>query len=189
MTARDGPVNGPVTGVVLQDRGGTPLVTLTVPGIVVRLVAVGTIAVALAVLHRVAPEIPWWPSLATLVLAVGSAAMPDSAVGLVTLGALAAWWLVAVDEPAVWWALVVACCCLVFHVALAHAAAGPSGFGSTRAVVRRLATRCGAVLLVTAGVAAVAGVAKEWGEPPALVVGITLALVGAAPWFAARRGG
>jgi hypothetical protein len=139
------------------------------------------------VLHRQSLDALWWPSLALLVLAVGSAGLPDSGVGLVTLGGLAGWWLVAVPEPTVWPALVVSCCGLVFHVALAHAAAGPTGFAPTRTAVRRLAVRCGAVLLVTGGVAAVAEAAEEWGEPPALVVGLTLALVGALPWLYIRR--
>ncbi len=180
-------MSNPVTGFVLQDRDGTPLLTLTVPGIVVRILTVAPVAVALVVLHLEAPDAWWWPSLALLVLAIGSAALPDSGVGLVTLGGLVAWWLIAVQEPAVWWAFLVSCCGLVFHVALAHAAAGPSGCGPTRAVVRRLATRCAGVLAATAALAVVVEVAEEGGDPPALVVGVTLALVGALPWLAARR--
>lgn len=179
-------MNSPVTGFVLQDRDGTPLLTLSIPGIVVRLLTVAPVVIALVVLHAIEPDAVWWPSLALVVLAIGSALLPDSSVGLATLGGLVAWWLVAVPEPDVWWALLVSCCGLVFHVALAHAAAGPSGFGPTRAVVGRLAMRCGGVLLVTTGVAAVVEVAEEWGEPPAVVVGITLALVGALPWLAVR---
>jgi hypothetical protein len=175
-----------VTGFVLEDRDGTPLLTLTVPGIVVRLLAVTPVVVTLAVLHRSAPDAVWWPSLALVVVAVGSAGLPDSVLGLVTLGGLVAWWLVAVQEPAVPGVLVVAGCGLVFHVALAHAAAGPSGFGPTRAAVRRLTARCAALLLFTGGVAAVVEVAEGWGEPPAMVVGVTLALVGALPWLAGR---
>ena len=179
--------NNPVTGFVLEDRDGTQLLTLTIPGIAVRVLTVVPIAVALAELHRVAPDALWWPSFALLVLAVGSAGLPDSSVGLVALGGLVAWWLVAVPEATPWSALVVSCCGLVFHVALAHAAAGPTGFGPTWAVVGRLATRCVAVLLATSGLAAVVVVAEEGGEPPAVVVGITLALVGALPWLAVRR--
>ncbi|MDZ5622976.1 hypothetical protein [Nocardioides bizhenqiangii] len=179
--------NSPVTGFVLEDRDGTQLLTLTIPGIVVRVLTVAPIAVALAELHRVAPDVSWWPSFALLVLAVGSAGLPDSGVGLVTLGGLVAWWLVAVQQPATWSALVVGCCGLVFHVALAHAAAGPPGFAPTRAVVGRLALRCAGVLLATGGVAAVVEVAEEGGEPPVVVVAITLALVGALPWVAVRR--
>ena len=183
-----GPVDSsPVTGFVLEDRDGTPLLTLTVPGVVVRLLAVTPIVVAIAVLHRVAPDVHWWPSLALVVLAIGSAGLPDSILGLVTLGGLAAWWLVAVQDPAVPGTLVVAGCGLVFHVALAHAAAGPSGFGPTRAAVRRLTARCAALLLFTGGVAAVVEVADEWDDSPALVVAATLALVGTLPWLAARR--
>ena len=122
-----------------------------------------------------------------MLLAAVSAALPDSAAGLLTLGGMVAWWLVAVEEPAVWWALLVAGCGLMFHATLAHAAAGPAGCTPTWAVVGRLARRCAAVLLVTAGLALVVEVAEEWGEPPALAVGVTLALVGALPWHAARR--
>lgn len=180
------PSSGPLTGFVLEDRDGTQLLTITIPGVVVRALTIAPVAVAIAVLHRLAPDALWWPSLAVLLLAVGSAALPDSAAGLATLGGLVAWWLVAVPEPGVWSAFVVAACGLVFHVALAHAAAGPPGCGPTLAVVGRLAARCTGVLLATGGVAAVVTAAEDWGEPPALVVGFTLALVGALPWFAAR---
>ncbi len=177
----------PLTGFVLEDRDGTPLLTITVPGIVVRILVVAPVVLALWALHRAAPGTPWWPSLLVALLAVISTEVPDSAAGMVTLGGLVAWWLVSVPEPAVWWGLLVACCGLVFHVTLAHAAAGPPGCRPTRAAVAQLAGRCSVVLLVTAGLATVVEVAEEWGEPPAAIVGITLALVGALPWLAARR--
>jgi hypothetical protein len=180
-------MNAPLTGFVLEDRDGTRLLTVTAPGFVVLVLTVAPVAAALAVLHRVAPGTVWWPSLVVVLLALVAAGLPDSGAGLVTLAALVAWWLIAVPEVLVWWALLVASCGLVFHVALAHAAAGPSGCAPTWATVRGLAARCGVVLLVTAGVALVVEVAEEWGEPPALLVGITLALVGALPWLAARR--
>lgn len=178
----------PVTGLVLADRTGAPLVALTVPGVVTRLATVAPIAVALAVLHRLASDPPWWPSLAVLGLATAAAAFPDSAVGLATLGGLVAWWLVAVEEPAVWWAVLVSGCALVFHVALGHAAAAPAGASPSRGVVGRLAARCGGLLLITVAVAAFAEGANGWGEPPVLAVGLTLALVGALPWLARRSG-
>ncbi len=176
-----------MSGFVLEDREGARLLTITLPGIVVLILTIAPVAIALGALHRVAPDTPWWPSLVLVLLAVISAEVPDSGAGLVTLGGLVGWWLISVQEPTVWWALLVACCGLVFHVALAHAAAGPSGCAPTRAVVTQLAGRCGVVLLMTAGLATVVEVAEEWGEPPALVVGLTLALVGALPWLAARR--
>ena len=177
-------------GWVLEDRDGNRLLTLTVPGIVLRLLTVAPIVVAMAVVHEVAPDTPWWPSVLLVVLAVASAELPDSGVGLMTLGGAGAWWLVAVQEPEVWWGLLVAACLLTFHVALAHAAAGPAGCAPTWGVVRRLGGRCSAVLLVAAGLALVVEVAEDGGEPPAVVVGVTLALVGALPWYAAthRRG-
>jgi len=176
-----------VTGFVLEDRDGTRLLTITVPGIVVRVLTVAPVAIAVGAVHRVAPDdTPWWPSLLLVLLAVVSAELPDSGVGLFTLGGLVAWWLIAVPASAVWWGLLVACCGLVFHAALAHAAAGPRGATPTWAVVARLAQRCAVVLLVTGGLAVVVEVAEEWGEPPALLVGITLTLVGALPWLAAQ---
>jgi len=178
-----------LTGFVLEDRDGTRLLTITIPGIVVRVLTVAPVAIAVGAVHRVAPDTPWWPSLLLVLLAVVSAELPDSGVGLFTLGGLGAWWLIAVPASAVWWGLLVACCGLVFHAALAHAAAGPQGATPTWAVVARLAQRCAVVLLVTGGLAVVVEVAEEWGEPPALLVGITLALVGALPWLAARRTG
>lgn len=171
----------------IEDRSGTTLLTITVPGLVLRLVAVLPVAVALGALHAVAPEAPWWPSVAVGLLAVVAAELPDSGAGLVALGGLVAWWLLAAVDPAAWWSLLVAACCLVSHVALALAAAGPSGCAPTPDVLRRLAVRCGTVLAVTAAVALVVDVAEEWDEPPSLLVGVTLGLVGALPWLAARR--
>jgi hypothetical protein len=179
----------PLTGFVLEDRDGTRLLTITVPGIVVRILTVAPVVVALGALHHVAPGTTWWPSLVVLLLAAVSAEVPYSGAGMVALGGLVAWWLISVHEPAVWWGLLVACCGLGFHSALAHAAAGPSGCTPTWPVVRQLAGRSSVVLLVTAGLAAVVEVAEEWGEPPALLVGLTLALVGALPWLAARHTG
>jgi len=181
------PTTSPVTGFVLTDRDGTQLLTITVPGIVVRLLTVAPVAIAVGALHRVAPDTLWWPSVLLVLMAVVSAALPDTGAGLVTLAGLAAWWLIAVRESEVWWGLLVACCGLVFHAALAHAAAGPPGCTPTWSAVVRLARRCGGVLLVTAGLAVVVEVAEEWGDPPTLVVGLTLALVGALPWLAASR--
>lgn len=178
-----------MTGYVLEDRDGTRLLTITVPGIAVRILTVGPVAIAVGALHRAAPDTVWWPSVVLVLLAAFSAELPDSSAGLVTLGGLAAWWLIAVEEPAVWWALLASCCGLAFHAALAHAAAGPPGCVPTPATVRRLATRCGVVTLVTAGLALVVEVAEGGGEPPQVVVGVTLALVGALPWLAARRAG
>lgn len=178
---------GGVTGFVLEDRDGTRLLTITIPGIVVRILTVAPVAIALGALHRVAPDTLWWPSAILVLLAVVSAELPDSGAGMITLGGLIAWWLISVGEVAAWWALLVAACALVFHTALAHAAAGPPGCAPTWSTVRRLAVRCAAVLLVTSGLALVVEAAEEWGEPPTLMVGITLALVGVLPWLAARR--
>lgn len=175
------------TGFVLEDRDGTRLLTITLPGIVLRLVAVAPVVTAVAAVHVVAPDAPWWPSALLVLLALASTLLPDSGAGLMTLGGTVAWWLVAVEEPAVWWALLVATCGLMFHAALAHAAAGPPGCTPTWAAVGRLTLRCSVVLLMTTGLALVVEIAEEWGEPPALVVGVTLALAGALPWYAARR--
>ena len=171
----------------VEDRSGATLLTITVPGLVTRLLTVLPVAVALGSLHVVSSDVPWWPSAIVGVLAVLSAEVPDSGAGLVTLVGLVAWWLLAVDDASPWWSLLVAACALVFHVALAHAAAGPSGCAPTALVIGRLALRCGVVLAITAAVALVVDVAEEWGEPPSLVVGLTLASVGALPWLAARR--
>lgn len=181
-------MTGPTTGFALEDRDGTPLLAITVPGVVVRLFAVAPIAIAVAALHRVAPpDTPWWPSVLLVLLAALSAGLPDSGAGLATLAGLVAWWLTAVREPEVWWGLLVAGCALVFHATLAHAAAGPSGCAPTGVAVLRMARRCGGVLAATAGLAALVEATEEWGEPPVLVVGVTLALVGVLPWLAARR--
>ncbi|KAA1418611.1 hypothetical protein F0U44_08920 [Nocardioides humilatus] len=174
------------TAFLVEDRDGTRLLTLTVPGIVVRLLTVLPVLVALAALHRIAPGAAWWPSAILAAMAAVSAEVPDSGAGLVTLGGLVAWWLLATDQAGTGWALLVAACGLVFHVALAHAAAGPPGCAPTTAVVARLAVRCAVVLLVTAAIALVVEVAEEWGEPPTLIVGGTLAIVGALPWLAVR---
>ncbi len=175
------------TGFVLEDRDSTRLLIITIPGIVLRVVTISPVVTSVAAVHVVAPGAPWWPSALLVLLALVSTAVPDSAAGLMTLGAMVAWWLIAAEDPTVWWGLLVAACGLMFHAALAHAAAGPTGCTPSWAAVGRLARRCSAVLLVTAGLALVVEVAEEGGEPPALVVGVTLALVGALPWYAASR--
>ncbi|WP_183095923.1 hypothetical protein [Nocardioides stalactiti] len=180
-------MSAPVTGLVVTDRDGSRLLTLTLPGLVTRLCVVLPVFLALVVVDRLAPEAPWWPPLVLVVLAAAAAELPDTSVGLVTLGGLVAWWLHAVTGPSEWWALLVAGCGLAFHTALAHAAAGPPGCTPTWAVVRRLAARCTGVLLVTGALALVVEIAEEGGEPPLLVVGLALALVAALPW-AVRRG-
>ncbi|KAA1425609.1 hypothetical protein [Nocardioides antri] len=176
-----------VTGFVVEDRSGARLLTITVPGVVVRLLTVVPVAVAVLAVHRVAPGTPWWPSVLVVLLAVVAAEVPDSGAGLVTLGGLVGWWLVAVPEPSAGWTFVVACCGLVFHLALAHAAAGPRGCAPSAAVVGRLAARCGGLLAVTGAVAVVAAAAEEWGEPPVVLVALTLALAGALPWLVVWR--
>lgn len=178
-----------VTGLVVEDRSGARLLTITVPGGVVRLLAVVPVAVAVLAVHRAAPGTPWWPSVLVVLLAMVAVAIPDSGAGLVALAALVGWWLVAVPDPSARSAYLVAGCGLVFHLALAHAAAGPRGCAPSAAVVGRLAARCGWLLAVTGAVALVTGVGEEWGEPPAIVVALTLALAGALPWLAAARRG
>lgn len=181
------PTTSGVTGLVLEDRSGTRLLTITVPGAVGRLLTIAPVVVALLALHHLAPGTPWWPSVLVALLAVVAAELPDSGVGLFALGGLVAWWLTAVRDPTTGWAFLMACCGVVFHLALAHAAAGPPGCVPSRAVAARLAMRCGWLLLATGALALVVEGAEDWREPPTLVVGVTLALAGALPWLAARR--
>jgi hypothetical protein len=82
--------------------------------------------------------------------------------------------------------LVVAAALLLFHVATAHAAAGPPGRAADRASVTRLAGRSALVLVGTGAVWLVAAAAEGVVVPPA-VLGAALLAAGALPLLTLRR--
>jgi hypothetical protein len=174
-------------GVVLLDREGRRLGVITLTGLVTALSIVVPIGLVAVLVLALAPGGPWWPAVVVTVLALLTAAAPDSGFGFVTLVATSAWWLLALDEDALGWSLPAAACLLAFHLATAHAAAGPEGRSVDPAVVRRLAASAAAVLAGVAGLwlGALAVVGRA--DVPAVLSAAALLAVGALPWLADRR--
>lgn len=176
-----------MSGLVIEDRAGRRVATITLGRTLLQAAVALPVPVASVVTWSAAPSgAPWWPVPVLAVLALGSAALPDSGAPLVTLAALCAWWLVAVPEPGTAPTLAVATCAVVFHLAAALAAAGPPGIASPPDVAGRLALRAAVLLAVAAALALAATAAEHRSVPPPLVVAVTLLLAGALPWLADR---
>lgn len=159
----------------------TPARSLDVAAVLVPVV------VMVAALQGAAPDAPLWPALLIGVPALWATVDPDGPGGLVTLLATGAWWLQAVPGPTTAWALLAAVAALVFHVALSVVAAGPWGLVVDRVVLRRLLRDGTAVVTATAGIAWLTELAHGGPAAPALLVALTLGLVGVLPWLAVRR--
>lgn len=145
------------------------------------------VAVVVAALQMAAPDAPLWPALLIGVPAVWASVDPDGSGGLVTLLAAGAWWLLAVPDPTTPWALLAALGALALHMSLSVVAAGPWGLVVDRAVLRRLLRDGTAVVTVTAAIAWLTELAHGGPAAPALLVALTLGLVGVLPWLAVRR--
>jgi hypothetical protein len=175
------------TGLAVVDRRGRRLGTLTWAGALTWLAVIAPIFAVAVWLTRVAPDTPWWPGPALLVLAVATAALPDSPTGLVTITGACAWWVVAATDEPLSGSIVVAAALLVFHVATAHAAAGPPGRTTDRASVLRLAGRSALVLAATTALWLVAMAAEGRVVVPPVVLGAALLTAGAVPLLGVRR--
>ena len=143
-------------------------------------VAAGPLAALLATgLAGVTPS--WWLVLLVAGLGVGFAALPDSPVGTVTIGAVVLWWGVALGDglhPAV---LLAAGCLVAAHVAATLAALGSDDMVLDPPTMWLWAARGAGVLLVAPalwllaeGVEGVEEVAGVW------LVGLFAALVATA---------
>lgn len=167
----------------LLDDAGRRVLTVTVTRVVVGAAMVLPPLVAVVVTWQVADSgSPWWPAPLLVALVPFAAALPDSGIPGLVLAGTGAWWLAAVHEPSLPATLLVAACFLVFHVATAHAAAGPPGCRPSAVVVGSLVARTGGLMAITAGVAAAAAPVDEVVGTPPVLVAAALVAVAALPW-------
>lgn len=175
----------PRGSVSIVDRRGHRWATLSWPRAAVWAATLTPVLVAISLVRLAAPGTPWWPVPVLLTLAIATALLPDSPLGLVTLAALAGWWLLTVPDPSSGRTVVLATALLGFHLAVAHAAAGPPGFGTAGTVRLRMLVRAVPLLAVTTGVASLTALSGGWVPPIAVVAG-TVLLIGALAWLVAR---
>lgn len=180
-----------MSALVVEDAGGRRLLTLTLVRALSTVSVLGPgLAAVLAVLAMAPDGSPWWPAPVLLALVVVAAGMPDSGVPALALVGVGSWWLAVVRDPPMVATVAVAACGLLFHLACARAASGPSGCVPSPAVIGRLAARAAGVLLVTAAIAALATLVEdhsgEGGDPGVTSVLLAAALlaVAALPWLA-----
>lgn len=171
----------------LEDAAGRRLLTVTLTRVAVAAAVLVPAVVAIAVTWRLSVDLAWWPVPLLVVLLAVAAALPDSGIPAFFLAGLGAWWLAAVREPPVSATLAVAACLLGFHVAIAHAAAGPPGCEPSGAVVRSLLGRTAGVLVITAGLAVIALLVDDVSGAPPVLVAVTLVAVAALPWLVSTR--
>lgn len=177
--------NGPgSTGLTFRDRQGHRIGTLSAPGVAAWLLVVVPILVVVERTLTSAPGAPWWPAVLVVLLAVGSADLPDSMFALATVVVAVTWWVVAVDRITLGSTVTVALALLVFHVAVGHAALGPPGRADDRAVLRGVVSRTALVGALTVGLAALAAATAGRVDVPTGVLAPALLVTGALPWFA-----
>lgn len=172
------------TGLTFRDRQGRRIGTLSAPNVLAWLAIVVPILVVVERTLASAPSAPWWPAVLVVLLAVGSADLPDSMFALTTVVLAVGWWVVTVDRITLGSTVVVALALLVFHVAVGHAALGPPGRADDRAVLRGVVGRTALVGALTVGLAAVAAATTGRVDVPTGVLVLALLATGALPWFA-----
>lgn len=176
-----------MSSLVVASRHGRPLLRLSWARVLTAAALLLPMGGAVLALLLAAPGTPPWPAF-LVALAVGWAvALPDGLGGLVALLGYALWWAEAVPDPTTPWALLAAVSLLVFHAAVARAAAGPWGCPVEAPVLARLGRDLLAVVTVTAGVAWLATASRGWFEAPLLLVAAALVLVGVLPWLSDAR--
>ncbi len=174
-------------GISVVDRSGRRLITVDKPRVLTWLAVVVPVLLAVDTLRRVAPEAPPWPLVAIVLLAAVAVELPDSFVGLLVIVGYGVWWLLVAPYPGPGTALAVGLMLLVFHLALAQAAAGPPGCRPTAAAVGSLVVRGEAVAVVTCCVALVAAFGPGRLVSPAALVGVSVLALASLPWLLARR--
>jgi len=169
--------------IAVVDRIGRTVLTVTGSRTLVVVAVAASVSVMVVSVGRAGPTSPAWPALVLVILAAFSLAAPDAFAGLVTLVGYGVWWAVVAEDAPLGWAFAAGVAGLVFHLALAHAAAGPAGAGTEPSVWWSLVV---ATVVVVAGAAAlvvvVAGLEGRF-QTPAAAVGIALVLVGTLPWL------
>ncbi|HWJ08666.1 MAG TPA: hypothetical protein VNS46_04775 [Nocardioides sp.] len=170
----------------VRDRRGRWVATVSPAAVGRWLTVVGSVLVVVATVATAAPETSWWPAAVVGLLALASAELPDGPAPLLTLGAAASWWVVAVPDPTVGPVLVVAVALLVFHVTTAYAALGPRGRTAGGRVARDVVSRTAPIGAATLAVGVLAAAAEGADVVPGAVVVALLALAGLA-WLTTRQ--
>jgi hypothetical protein len=120
---------------------------------------------------------PWWVLLPIVALAVGYAALPESAAGVATYLVVLGWWTLSVEDGLGPMALVAVVALVVSHVAATLAAYGPGEMPVSRALVRRWVVRGALVLLVVPPTWLLARALRDGTDQQGIwVTGVTVAL-------------
>lgn len=146
-----------------------------------RLLLRGVILVApvLAVLAARPEDVPsgWFLAL-TVVLSIGFAAMPESALGTMCLGLVVFWWMLAASDGVPVGAIPAALLLLAAHVASVLLSYGPSKLPVGAALTRRWLLRAAGVAVAAPLVWLVAVAVDGRREPPGIwVSGLVCAVV------------
>jgi hypothetical protein len=141
--------------------------------------AVILVAPVLAVLSaRPADRPHGWFIVLTLVLSVGFAAMPESALGTACLGLVVFWWALAASDGVPVGAIPAALLLLATHVAAVLLSYGPPSLPIGAALLGRWLRRGAAVAVAAPLVWLVAIVVEDQPEPPGIwVSGLACAVV------------
>ena len=106
------------------------------------------------------------------------ARLPESSVGVVSIGLVIVWWGVAFRDGPHAWAVLAAAGLLAAHVAALLAAYGPDGLGVDAATVRLWLVRAGVAFLLAPAIWLLAVLVRDRAEPPGVwVAGLVAALV------------
>jgi hypothetical protein len=133
--------------------------------------AVVLVAPVLALLAAGPAERPrGWFLLLTLVLSVGFAAMPESALGTACLGLVVLWWALAAADGVPLTAIPAALLLVAAHVAAVLLSYGPTAMPVDAALLGRWARRSGGVAVAVPVVWLLAVVVEDQPEPPGIWV-------------------
>ena len=155
-------------------------------------VIVAALLSALLATGLAGPAPSWWLVLLVAGLAGGFAVLPDSSIGTVAIGAVLAWWGVALRDGLQPAALLAAGCLVAAHVAATVAALGSDDMEVDLPTVRLWAARGAGVLLVAPALwvlaRALEGTDEVAGVWPAGLLAALLATVAAGVVYSTTRG-
>lgn len=154
-----------------------PLAGETTGRLLLRLVLL--VAPVLALLAARPDDLPHgWFVVLTLLLSVGFAAMPESALGTACLGVVVIWWALAASGDVPVGAVPAALLLVSAHVASVLLSYGPSALPTGRALLLRWVRRGAAVAVAAPVVWLVALLVADQPEPPGIwLSGIVSAVV------------
>ena len=176
-----------MSSVSVEDRHGRRWFVITPSGLAIDALVFGSVGTAIGSLLLTDHHGPTWPALVIGFLALIALLLPDSEAAMATMMTYGAWWFYAVQDVTTPWAVPAAVALLVFHAALAHAAAGPAGIATDRTTAQAWWRAC---VLASAPAVLVFGVvtlARDAASTPPAIVGLTLLLVMLLLVLASRR--